>query len=264
MTKKPLCIVTGFSRGLGKSCFEILNHTNQFHMIGISKTQGYRCNMSNPKEITSIVEQLRKEFPDQMLQYVVHCAAIHDDALLIRQSNDSIINQIQTNVIGSIIFAREISKWMIRQKVSNSDKDKLQIIENKTISEQIDNSSIQSTDRAFTLLTSIVGIDGNEGQSVYSSSKASLIGLVKSLSKEIGPRGIRVNCVAPGWIGGEGMANKWGEQQNEEKLKNIIENIPLRRVGELTDVANLVRFLSSQESKYITGQVIRLDGGLTL
>ena len=108
-------------------------------------------------------------------------------------------------------------------------------------------------------LASVVGIVGNAGQANYAASKAGIIGFTKSLAKEVGSRNILVNAVAPGFI-----QTAMTDVLKDEVKDEIAKNIPLKRMGETKDVANLVKFLSSEESSYITGQVINVDGGMVM
>ena len=108
-------------------------------------------------------------------------------------------------------------------------------------------------------ISSVVGITGNAGQTNYSASKAGIIGFTKSLAKEVGSRNILVNAVAPGFIQTD-MTNILKDEIKQE----LIKNIPLKRFGNATDVANVVKFLASEESSYITGQVINIDGGMVM
>ena len=106
-------------------------------------------------------------------------------------------------------------------------------------------------------ISSVVGINGNAGQSNYSASKAGIIGFTKSLAKELGSRNILVNAIAPGFI-----ETQMTDVLKDEVKKEIVKNIPLKRTGKPQDVANVVKFLSSEDSSYITGQVIQVDGGM--
>ena len=108
-------------------------------------------------------------------------------------------------------------------------------------------------------MSSVVGVMGNAGQVNYSASKAAVIGMTKSLAKEIGARGITVNAVAPGFIETD-MTEVLGEKFKEETKKAI----PLKRLGKPEDVANVVAFLASEDADYITGQVIQVDGGMVM
>ena len=106
-------------------------------------------------------------------------------------------------------------------------------------------------------ISSIVGVKGNAGQSNYAASKAGIIGFTKSIALELGSRNIRCNAIAPGFI-----ETDMSSQGSEKPLKNWIDSIPLKRAGSVNDVANLCVYLASEKASYITGQVIRVDGGL--
>ena len=108
-------------------------------------------------------------------------------------------------------------------------------------------------------ISSVVGIAGNAGQTNYSASKAGIIGFTKSLAKEVASRNILVNAVAPGFI-----ETNMTDVLKDEIKESIAKNIPLKRMGKAEDVANVVKFLSSEESSYITGQVINVDGGMLM
>ena len=108
-------------------------------------------------------------------------------------------------------------------------------------------------------ISSVVGISGNAGQTNYSASKAGIIGFTKSLAKEVASRNITVNAIAPGFI-----QTKMTEVLKDELKEEILKQIPLKRFGTTEDVANVVKFLTSDESSYITGQVINIDGGMLM
>ena len=108
-------------------------------------------------------------------------------------------------------------------------------------------------------ISSIVGITGNAGQSNYAASKAGLIGMSKSIAKEVATRNITVNCIAPGWIKSE-----MTDGLSEDIKKNFLDRIPMKKIGKPEDIANTVIFLASKEAEYITGQTITVDGGRTI
>ena len=108
-------------------------------------------------------------------------------------------------------------------------------------------------------ISSIVGITGNVGQSNYAASKAGLIGMSKSIAKEVATRNITVNCIAPGWIKSE-----MTESLSENIKKDFLDRIPMKKIGKPEDIANTVIFLASKEAEYITGQTITVDGGRTI
>ena len=108
-------------------------------------------------------------------------------------------------------------------------------------------------------MSSVVGVVGNAGQVNYSASKAGLIGMTKSLAREIGGKNINVNAIAPGFIDTD-----MTKVLSEDQKKNIISQVPLKRLGHVEDIANLALFLGSDQSNYITGQVIHVDGGMAM
>ena len=108
-------------------------------------------------------------------------------------------------------------------------------------------------------MSSVVGVIGNAGQVNYCASKAGLIGMTKSLAREIGGKNINVNAIAPGFIDTD-----MTKVLNEDQKKNIMSQVPLKRLGQADDIANLALFLASEQSNYITGQVIHVDGGMAM
>ena len=127
------------------------------------------------------------------------------------------------------------------------------------VTKNVINYMIKARSGKIINISSVVGISGNAGQTNYSASKAGIIGFTKSLAKEVAKRNINVNAVAPGFIQTD-MTNILKEETKE----NIVKQIPLGRIGNPQDVANVVKFLASDDSSYITGQVINIDGGLLM
>ena len=162
------------------------------------------------------------------IDVLINNAGITKDNIILRMSYEDWDEVINTNLKGTFIACKTVSKHMIKQK-----------------SGRIIN------------ISSVVAKIGNKGQSNYVSSKAGIDGLTKTLSKELGSRGINVNSIAPGYIETNMTANL------NEKIKNDLFNqIPLRRFGKPEEVASLVKFLITKDSSYLTGQIINLDGGM--
>ncbi|HNU75698.1 MAG TPA: 3-oxoacyl-ACP reductase FabG, partial [Deltaproteobacteria bacterium] len=175
-------------------------------------------------------EQAKKAFQDiakrhGRIDILVNNAAISKDALLLRIKGEDVDSMLKTNLKGPIFCSFHASRTMLKQKRGR-------IIN----------------------VSSIVGIGGNPGQSIYAATKAGLIAFTKSLAKELGSKGILVNAVAPGLVK--------TDMTRDLNIDSLVEQIPLRRIGNPEDVAGLVAFLCSDHSAYITGQVFVVDGGL--
>ena len=164
------------------------------------------------------------------IDILVNNAGITKDNLLLKMNEEDFEAVIDTNLKGAFLCLKHASKMMLKQRSGH-------IIN----------------------ISSVVGVRGNAGQVNYSASKAGLIGMTKSAAKELGSRGITVNVVAPGFIETD-MTAKLPEAVVEENLKQI----PLKSLGQAEDVANLVAFLASDDARYITGQVICVDGGMAM
>lgn len=166
----------------------------------------------------------------ELVDILVNNAGITKDGLVMRMKEEDFDSVIQVNLKGVFNCLRAVSPIMIRQK-----------------SGKIINMS------------SVVGIVGNAGQINYCAAKAGVIGMTKSLAKELGGRGINVNAIAPGFIKTD-MTNKLSDKNKEM----IMENIPLKRIGVVEDIAEVAAFLASEAASYITGQVISVDGGMSM
>ena len=161
---------------------------------------------------------------------LVNNAGVMQDATLMMMKPDTLQSNINTNLIGTINVSQACLKLIIKQRKGS-------IIN----------------------LSSIIGTNGNAGQSAYSASKSGVIGFTKSISKELAPLNIRVNAIAPGYIETDLTSG-----QTEQVKEKTIKNIGMRRFGTTKDVANLAVFLASDQSEYITGQVIGVDGGMII
>lgn len=189
---------------------------------------GLPANVTDAEDVDELFSKVRERF--DTIDVVVNNAGITRDTLLVRMSEEDWDNVIRVNLRGAFLVSRAAAKIMMKQR-----------------SGRIVN------------IASVVGVLGNAGQSNYSASKAGLIGLTKSTARELAPRGVTVNAVAPGFIRTE-MTDAMNDQARELFLKTV----PLRRQGEPSDVAAAVTFLASDSAAYITGQVLSVCGGVNI
>ena len=236
-------VVTGGTRGIGKAIAQRLALSGlRVLVVGRDKLlsnqvasslpelteqghRGYECDVSNVMAVKDLFKEISHDV--ESLSVLVNAAGITHNSLILRQDDTTLHNIISTNLMGTYYCCRAASKLMLRG-----------------------GGSILN-------IGSIVGSQGNVGQSAYSTSKSGLVGLTKSLALELGPRRVRVNMLEPGFIETDmtsGMAEK-------EKL-TVIARTPLRRLGSVEDIAIAAHFLTV-DATFVTGQVLRVDGGLT-
>jgi 3-oxoacyl-[acyl-carrier protein] reductase len=235
-------IVTGASQGIGETiaiemaksgaivfCLarnkEALDATIKKITENGGKATAFSCDISNNDDFKSIILNIVKEYGS--IDILVNNAGITKDNLLMRMSDDQWDDVLNINLKGSFTCIRSVIKHMMKKKFGR-------IIN----------------------ITSIVGITGNAGQANYAASKSGLIGLTKSIAKEVASRGITANCVAPGWI-----ETSMTDQLSTEVKNKFLSQIPAGKIGQSKDIANAVIFLASDEAEYITGQTITVDGG---
>ena len=246
MLSGKCAIITGASRGIGKAIAlklaslganivlnyrssekEAIEVENKIKEMGV-EVLSVKGDISKLEEVENLVAKAKEKFGT--IDIMVNNAGITKDTLLLRMKEEDFDSVIDINLKGVFNCLKSITPIMVRQK------------HGKIIN-----------------LSSVVGISGNAGQVNYAASKAGVIGMTKSLAKEVGSRGINVNAVAPGFIKTD-MTNELGDKFKEEAKKNI----PLKRFGEPEDVAEVVAFLASESSNYVTGQVIHVDGGMLM
>lgn len=239
-------IVTGSARGIGKAialkfaseganiAFTDLiidenarNTEKEIAAFGV-KAKGYASNAANFEDTAGVVEEIVKDFG--RVDILVNNAGITRDGLMARMTEQQWDMVINVNLKSAFNFIHAITPVMMRQRFGN-------IIN----------------------MASVVGVSGNASQCNYSASKAGMIGLAKSIAKELGSRGVRANAIAPGFIITD-MTNQLSEEVKSEWVKTI----PLRRGGTPEDVANVATFLASDLSSYVTGQVIHCCGGMNM
>jgi 3-oxoacyl-[acyl-carrier protein] reductase len=240
----PVALVTGASRGIGAAIADALARDGFDVAVGYgSDAEGaertvaavaahgrravaLQADVSVEDEAVGLVEAAEAELGP--LDAVVLNAGITRDGLFMRISAEDWRAVIDTNLTGAFFVSRATVRGMLRRRSGT-----------------------------IVAVSSVVGLIGNPGQANYAAAKAGLIGMVKSLAKEVGPRGIRVNAVAPGYIATD-MTAALTDDQREQVRKAT----PLGRLGTPEDVAGVVAFLCSPDAAFITGSVIRIDGGL--
>ena len=236
--------VTGASRGIGKSIaldlgknFKVIvgfsNSKDKANKVvdEINKSGGeslaVQLNIGDRTSVDNAFLEIEEKYDH--VDILVNNAGIAKDNILPRMKDEEWNDVIQTNLTGNFYTSQRAIKKMIKNKWGR-----------------------------IIFISSVVGISGNQGQANYAASKAGLIGLSKSISREVGSRNITSNVIAPGYI--ETDMTSFIDSENKE---NIIEQLSIKRMGKPEDIANMVSFLSKDESEYITGQVIPIDGGLT-
>ena len=186
----------------------------------------YICDVKDPEQVVSVAEEILADFGE--VDVLVNNAGITRDNLLPSLSVMDIDDVIDVNLKGTIYLTRAFVRSFVKQRHGN-----------------------------IVNISSVVGLMGNKGQANYAASKAGIIGFTKTVAKEYGRRNIRCNAIAPGYIATEMTATL-----NEEQTNEIAKQLPLGRLGQPDDVADLALFLAGDSSRYITGEVIKVDGGM--
>ncbi|MCI8636393.1 MAG: 3-oxoacyl-[acyl-carrier-protein] reductase [Clostridia bacterium] len=241
-----VALITGATRGIGKQIaitlakegYNIaLNYRKENEELEQVKKELEESNVevlavqgdvSSFEDCENFVKQVIEKFGK--IDVLVNNAGITKDMLLMRMKKEDFEQVIDVNLVGIFNVTKNAISYMLKARAGR-------IIN----------------------ISSVVGISGNAGQTNYSASKAGIIGFTKSLAKEVASRNILVNSVAPGFI-----ETSMTEVLKDEVKEEIAKNIPLNRMGTSQDVANVVKFLASDESSYITGQVIQVDGGMLM
>ena len=239
---EKLALVTGGSRGIGKACAlelaragydVVINYAGNVDAANKTveeiKTLGvdaaaYRFDVSNKEQVDTAINEIVEKYG--RIDVLVNNAGITRDGLFMRMSDENWNAVINTNLSSAFFVSQPVVKIMMKQRSG-----------------------------AIVNMASVVGVSGNAGQANYSAAKAGLIGLTKTLAKELGSRGIRVNAVAPGFIN--------TDMTKDLDTSKFLDFIPLKRLGEVEDIAKTVKFLAA-DADYITGQVIEVDGGLII
>ncbi len=241
-----VALITGSSRGIGKQIAIklakngyniVVNYVNkneevektieELKQFGVEVLEA-QGDISNYEQSEKIVNLVIEKFGQ--IDVLVNNAGITKDMLIMRMKKEDFTKVIDVNLVGTFNITKNVIPHMMKKR----------------------------TGRIINI-SSVVGISGNAGQCNYAASKAGIIGFTKSLAKELASRNILVNAVAPGFIE-TNMTDVLQENVKEE----IKKQIPLKRIGKAEDVANAVYFLTSEESSYITGQVLQVDGGMLI
>lgn len=240
-----ICLVTGASKGIGKAiCTLYANQGARLVLTGrnheslnvlaaqlpqyFGPHMVYKMDVTNEYEILQVFKELHAQ--RLFINCLVNNAGVMEDATLQMVKTELIHKIYNTNVLGTILPSQHAIKAILRNR----------------------GGSVIN-------LSSIIGTNGNHGQSIYGSSKSAIIGFTRSLSKELAPLNIRVNAIAPGFIDTD-MTKGMDEKFYEKNLKSI----GMRRLGQPEDVAKVALFLASDLSAYVTGQVIGVDGGMII
>ena len=246
MLKNKNAIITGATRGIGREIAitlaknganiainyrkenEDLNSlVNELKELGVNVFTK-KCDVSNGEEVEEFIKESKESFGS--IDILVNNAGITKDGLIIRMNEEDFDSVIDVNLKGVFNTTKVVSGIMMKQRYG------------KIIN-----------------ISSVVGLSGNAGQCNYAASKAGVIGFSKSIARELATRNININVIAPGYI------NTDMTKDLSEKIKdNIIQSIPMKKIGEPKEVANLALFLASELSNYITGQVINVDGGMVM
>lgn len=248
MLKGKCAVITGSTRGIGKAiaikyaslgCNIVINYrsekdevnayelSEEIGKLGVN-TLIVKANVADFEEAKNLVEKAKEKFGK--VDILVNNAGITKDNLILRMNESDFDSVINVNLKGSFNCSKAVIPIMLKQK------------HGKIIN-----------------MASVVGVIGNPGQVNYCASKAGVIGMTKSLAKELGGKNINVNAIAPGFIDTD-----MTKVLSEDQKKNILSQVPLKRLGLVSDVANVAAFLASEDSDYITGQVIHVDGGMAM
>lgn len=237
--KDKIVLVTGGSRGIGKAIAEsfaeagaavIVTYKNAIDEghFNLKKINHYKCDVADMKSVQEVVDGIIKEYTK--IDVLVNNAGITKDGLLMRMSEDDWDAVLDTNLKGVFNMTKAVTRSMMSKRYG------------KIIN-----------------ITSIVGIMGNAGQANYVASKAGVIGFTKSVARELASRNININAIAPGFI-----ATEMTDKLTDEIKQGYLNSIPLKKFGSGNDIANAVKFFASDDSSYITGQTLCVDGGIIM
>lgn len=246
MSENRVALITGAARGIGaKIAVTLANEGTDIAVVDYGdealaeqtlqeiKNTGvrvayYRCDVSDFTATKQVVDAVVKDFGK--IDVLVNNAGITSDKLLMRMEESDWDRVLNINLKGCFNMIKHVTPYMMRKRYGR-----------------------------IVSISSVVGLMGNAGQANYSASKAGIIGLTKTVAKEFAPRGVTANAIAPGFI-----RTAMTDALTEEQKQAMYKLIPLGKLGETEDIANAVSFLVSDKARYITGEVIRVDGGMCM
>lgn len=238
-----VAVVTGGSRGIGRAIAQALARAGaKVAVVGRSGESaqraaaelpgeghgGYACDVADPEQVNTTVGAI--EAGQGPVGILVNNAGITRDNILLRMKDEEFDEVIAANLKGAFNFTRAVTRGMMKRRAG-----------------------------AILNITSVVGLTGNAGQANYAASKAGMVGLTKSVAKELASRGIRCNAIAPGFI-----ETDMTDALNESQVEALLGQIPLGALGGPEDIAEAAVFLVSPRARYITGQVLAVDGGMVM
>lgn len=225
-------LVTGGNRGIGLAIARSFQESGDTVVVtsrsgeAIPGLNVIKCDVSDTNSVEAAFDELEEKFGPA--QIVVANAGITRDGLVVRMSDSDIEDVINTNLFGAIRVARRASKAMMKARTGR-----------------------------LIFISSVVGLMGSAGQVNYAASKAGLVGVARSLARELGSRGITANVIAPGFVDTDMTA-----QLSQDRRDEIVSKVPLGRYASTQEVSDVVQFIASDKAAYITGAVIPVDGGL--
>ena len=238
-----VAIVTGGSRGIGRAIAQELAEAGARVAIVARNGErasaaaaelpgeghtGFACDVADPQQVNSTLEAVEAELGP--VGVLVNNAGITRDNILLRMKDEEFDDVIASNLKGAFNFTRAVTRGMMKRRGG-----------------------------AILNITSVVGLMGNAGQVNYAASKAGMVGMTKSVARELASRGVRCNAIAPGFI-----RTDMTDSLTESQVESLMTQIPLARLGEPSEIAGAARFLVGPGGRYITGQVLAVDGGMAM